>query len=416
MDSSSGTAGSVELQMENGLVLQQEPDTWLPCGAEGRQLRWRIKEWSFDPFTVPEPSVESEPEAQAPEAQAATKGAAPKAKAKAKAAAEKPSPKEERNGNSGTIGLIGSQAYGMVQGRTEWYGIVQYGTERETDDEKEEKEVKKKKHKKHKEKDFLLRDWSDSIVAAASSCHVGWQPVGAIVGKEKEKEGQVKRKRKKKKRGKSKASSHSSRRRRKRGKSRRKATAGSSSERGKRRAAPDSERSASKPKEEKPARAASPVEELSDREMRLRRFAEQSKLIPQVLMNRALADFAGIKEVAEWAQQEADREDSHRSREKAKADAAQAPETTPEVTKAVWEAAASSELGKANGTAAAEPDAAPDPMLLRAFSLQNQLPDSVLMNVLMLGPLEASDNPTAALQKRCLEQRHQTSSSAIAPC
>ncbi|CAK8990182.1 unnamed protein product [Durusdinium trenchii] len=125
------SGGSAEVQLENGCVLHQDPD--------GKQLRWRIHEWGPDPFTVPEPSVESEPEPaqdaqQASESEsesvrkkkdikAASKGAAPKGKAKAQAQSAK---KEEKDSDEET---------------------------EEKTEEKKEKEHKKKKHKKDKNKE-----------------------------------------------------------------------------------------------------------------------------------------------------------------------------------------------------------------------------------------------------------------------
>lgn len=394
------TAGAVELQLEDGVVIHQEPD--------GKQLRWRVKEWTFDPFTVPAPEIPSEPEAasesesvsesvrkkQQKDAKAASKGAAPKAKAKAKAqAAQAASPKKE---------------------------------EKETDDEKEEKEVKKKKHKKNKEED---RERKRAVSESRSSSEVKRKKKkdksrGRSERKDKKDKEREKRKKKKSQRSPSRSRSKSRSKRRKknrRSRSRRKASASrkSSHSEGKK-----EEKKSTKEKHIQERRGSPVPEELPEREIRLRRFAEQSKLIPQamealrnlkadlqdkimeegpikegdgnpiiVLMNR-------IKEVAEWAQQEAERsEDKAPGTAPAEpAENAQAPETTPEVT-------------KANGHAEV-----PDSMLVRAFYLQNQLPEEaletlkalpgeVLMNVLMRGPLEASENPMLALQKRIEEAR-----------
>lgn len=383
--------GAVELQLEDGLVIHREPD--------GKQLRWRVKEWTLDPFTVPAPEIPSEPEAasesesvsesvrkkQQKDAKAASKGAAPKAKAKAKAQAAQPaSPKKE---------------------------------EKETDDEKEEKEVKKKKHKKNKEED---RERKRAVSESRSSSEVKRKKKkdksrGRSERKDKKEKEKEKRKKKKAQRSPSRSRSKSRSKRRKkthrRSRSRRKASASRKSS--------HSEVKKEEKKSTKEKHIQEVPEELPEREIRLRRFAEQSKLIPQamealrnlkadlqdkimeegpikegdgnpiiVLMNR-------IKEVAEWAQQEAEC-----SEDKAAGEAppnAQAPETTPEVT-------------KANG------HEVPNSMLVRAFYLQNQLPEEaletlkalpgeVLMNVLMRGPLEASENPMLALQKRIEEAR-----------
>lgn len=401
--------GSVEVQLESGIVTHQDPD--------GKELRWRIREWGFDPFTVIEPVV-SEPEAvsesesvsetvrvkQKKDAKAASKGAAPKAKAKAKAVAQ--SPKKE---------------------------------EKETDDEKEEKEVKKKKHKK-KEKEKEKEEEKERSRKRASSESKSSSEVKKKKKKDKsrgrserkDKKEKDKEKRKKKKgrgtrtaspsKGRKTAARSRSRSRSKRRSRNRKTRRDKSSEHKK------EEKKEVKEKQEKPVQER-PSEDLSDREVRLKRFADQSKLIPQamealrnlkpdlqdkimeegpikegdgnpiiVLMNR-------IKEVAEWAQQEADRGEAP---EKAPA---QAPETTPEeATKA------NGGTVNGNGTEETEPATLPDQaILLRAFSIQNQLPDTametlkalpgdVLMNVLVRGPLEAGD-PLVALRKRIEEVR-----------
>jgi len=399
--------GSVEVQLESGIVTHQDPD--------GKELRWRIREWGFDPFTVIEPVV-SEPEAvsesgssvsetvkvkQKKDAKAASKGAAPKAKAKAKAVAQ--SPKKE---------------------------------EKETDDEKEEKEVKKKKHKK-KEKEKEKEEEKERSRKRASSESKSSSEVKKKKKKDKsrgrserkDKKEKDKEKRKKKK-GRSRTVSRSKGRKAARSRSRSRSKRRSRNRKTRRNQSSEhkkEEKKEVKEKQEKPVQER-PSEDLSDREVRLKRFADQSKLIPQAMEalrnlkpdlqdkimeegpikegdgNPIIVLMKRIKEVAEWAQQEADRGEAQAPE---KALALSAPEATPE---------ANGGTVNGNGTEETEPATLPDQaILLRAFSIQNQLPDTamealkalpgdVLMNVLVRGPLETGD-PMVALRKRIEEVR-----------